>query len=200
PSISKEKGTLADNQTLGTAYMYYSGDCIIGDSVGLGKTVQVSALINLKRKQNHDNGLPFRYLFLTEKTLVEQAVRELTRFTRQYVHELTGEKKENVKWREEMWDGHKGGIVAPHSLLKQQVFHSWLDDMLDEYGLAEGSYYFDYLFIDESSLLGSTSTQLYKYAELLRRYAKHVILMNATPFESNLDTFYGQLNFLDPNL
>ncbi|MGF2714268.1 helicase-related protein [Bacillus cereus] len=200
PSISKEKGTLADNQTLGLAYMFYSGNCIIGDSVGLGKTVQVSALINLMRKQNHDRGLPFRYLFLTEKTLVEQAVKELTKFTRQYVHELTGEKKENVKWREEMWDGHKGGIVAPHSLIKQQVFHSWLDDMLDGHELANGNYYLDYIFIDESSFLGSTTTQIYKYAEQLRKYAKHVILMNATPFESNLDTFYGQLNFLDENL
>ncbi|MEC2463353.1 DEAD/DEAH box helicase [Bacillus cereus] len=200
PSISKEKGTLLDNQTLGVGYMFYSGNCIIGDSVGLGKTVQVSSLINLKRKENYDRKLPFRYLFLTEKTLVDQAVNELTRFTRQYVYDLSGDKPANMKWREQMWEGHKGGIVAPHSLIKQQVFHSWLDDMIDEHELESGHYYLDYIFIDESSFLGSTKTQIYKYAQVLKKYAKHIILMNATPFESNLECFYGQLNFLDDEL
>ncbi|PHE64377.1 helicase SNF [Bacillus toyonensis] len=200
PSISREKGTLRDAQTLGVAFMTYAGNCILGDSVGLGKTVQIASLINLGRKQNHDNGLPFRYLFLTEKTLVDQAVSKLTQFTRQYVHELSGEKKANDKWRKEKWEGHNGGIVAPHSLVNQQIFHSWLDDMLDDMDIAQGFTYFDYLFIDEGSIFGNTKTQTYKFAEALKKYCKNIIIMNATPFEKKLDVFYAQLNFLNKSL
>lgn len=199
PSISKEKGTLTDAQTLGTAFMWYSGSCLLGDSVGLGKTVQIAALLNLARKQNIKQGLPFRYLYLTEKTIVDQAVDKLVKFTRKYVHQLTGNKKENEEWREEMWGGHEGGIVAPHSIANQQIFHSWLSDVFDV-DEDEGYYYFDYLIVDESSIFGNTNTQAYKNATLLKRYCKNIIFLNATPFESNLNTFYAQLNFIDDKM
>lgn len=198
-SVSKEKGVLTDAQTLGVGFMYYAENCILGDSVGLGKTVQVASLLNIKRKMNKKRGLPFRYLYLTEKTIVDQAVNKLIKFTRQNVYELTGEKKDNQRWREQMWAGHDGGIVAPHSLVKQQVFHSWLSDVYD---VEEDKdyYYFDYLIVDEGSIFGNTSTQIYKYAELLKRYCNNVIILNATPFERNLDVFYAQLNFIDETL
>ena len=198
-SISKTKGTLTDAQTLGVAFMSYAGNCLLGDSVGLGKTVQIASLMNIARKRNHDRGIPFRYLYLTEKTIVSQAINKLIKFTRQYVHQLTGEKKENVAWRSEMYAGHEGGIVAPHSLVTNQVFHSWLSDQYDvDYD--QDHYYFDYLIVDEGSIFGNTTTKTYKYAEMLKRYCNKVIILNATPFERKLDVFYSQLHFCDETM
>lgn len=197
--ITKKKGTLTDAQTLGVGFMLYAKDCILGDSVGLGKTVQIASLMNIQRKINKDKGFSFRYLYLTEKTIVDQAVSKLIQFTRQNVYELTGEKKENTKWREEMWMGHEGGIVAPHSLVSNQIFHSWLADMHDTEEDAD-FYYFDYLIIDEGSILGNKNTQTYKYAEKLKEYCNRVIILNATPFEKNLEVFISQLNFVDETM
>src|SRR5690606_3144379 len=150
-------------------------------------------------KENYKKRLPFRYLYLTEKTIVDQAVDKLIKFTRQNVYELTGEKKENQIWRDEMWSGHEGGIVAPHSIVKQQIFHSWLADLHDTEE-DKGYYYFDYLIIDEGSIFGNTKNQIYKFAEQLKRYCKHVIILNATPFEKNLEVFYSQLHFVDDTM
>ena len=40
-------GKLRPEQTVGVAFMYYSPRSILGDGVGLGKTVEISALLNL---------------------------------------------------------------------------------------------------------------------------------------------------------
>ena len=40
-------GELRDYQTVGTGFLYYSRHSILGDGVGLGKTAEISALINL---------------------------------------------------------------------------------------------------------------------------------------------------------
>ena len=54
-------GTLRDEQTIGVCYMYYAGSCILGDSVGMGKTVEVVGLYNLlKSAYQKGNKRPFR--------------------------------------------------------------------------------------------------------------------------------------------
>lgn len=198
PNISKDKGELTDAQTLGVGFMLSAGNCILGDSVGLGKTVQIASLLNIRHKQATDKGFQFRYLYLTEKTIVNQAVNKLVKFTRRNVYELMGDKRSNQEWREEMWDGYTGGIVAPHSIVKQQIFQSWLADQFDV--ADEDHYYIDYLIIDEGSIFGNTKTQMYQYAMQLKRYCKNVIILNATPFEGNLDIFYAQLDYIDNSM
>lgn len=197
PEAERPAGKLTDGQTISVGYSFISGSCLIGDSVGLGKTVETSALINLLAKNKYDNlgnSQPFRYLFLTEKTIAPQVKVELTRFTGRYVKMLEGSKKKVSKFREENELGYDNGIVAPHSLINQPEFHAWLNDLKDG---DEEFKYFDLLIIDESSVLGNTKTQIYKNALKLKKYANRVILLNATPFESNLSFLYGQLNFVD---
>ena len=54
------------------------------------------------------------------------------------------------------------------------------------------------LIIDESSVLGGSSTnEIVKAYKSISKYFKRIIMLNATPFESNLMTFYNQLNLLD---
>ena len=46
PEEDRALGELSDLQTVGVSFMYVSKRLILGDSVGMGKTVQVAALIN----------------------------------------------------------------------------------------------------------------------------------------------------------
>ena len=75
-----ERGTLTDAQTVGVAYMYYARRCLLGDQVGLGKTVECAGLLNVIKQDGVRN-----ILFLTEKTIVPQIRDKLIKFTGEYV-------------------------------------------------------------------------------------------------------------------
>ena len=55
--VDKPLGTLRDEQTIGVSYLYNAKNCILGDSVGMGKTVQVAGLLNLLSKASERNCL-----------------------------------------------------------------------------------------------------------------------------------------------
>lgn len=59
--IKKPLGTLRDEQTIGVAFMFNAMRCILGDSVGMGKTVQVAGFLNLLKKAKE------RYILSTLK-------------------------------------------------------------------------------------------------------------------------------------
>ena len=80
PPQIKERGTLSDAQTIGVAFMYYARRCLIGDQVGLGKTVESAGLINILKQDGVKN-----ILFLTEKTIVPQIRDKIIKFTGEYV-------------------------------------------------------------------------------------------------------------------
>lgn len=50
--VCKERpiGELRDEQTIGVAFLYNAMNCILGDSVGMGKTVQVAGYLNLLKQ------------------------------------------------------------------------------------------------------------------------------------------------------
>lgn len=197
PEGALKQGSLTKAQTLGSAFMFYAKDCLLGDSVGLGKTVEICSLLNVTRKFKENNGLEFtgfKFLYLTEKSLVQQAQAELIKFTGQPVDLLYADKKSFLKYKEEHPEGITNGIVAPHSLFNQQELHSWLKDIRDG---DEEFNYFDYLIVDESAVLSNTKTNIYKNAKILQQSCMHTILLNATPFDLSLDTMYGQISFID---
>lgn len=192
--VHKRVGSLRDYQTLGVRFMLLSGNCLLTDSVGLGKTAQVSAVINLvstaKRKAQ---GSPFAFIYLTELSLVEQTRNELIRFTGSYVHSSNGEAANVEKLFEDISEKGFGGLVASYSIVSSHLFMSHLNAWVSENGLV------DYLFIDEGSVLRSKRTSTYKNFSTLRdNFCKTRVLMNATPFESTIDTMYSQLDFVDP--
>lgn len=195
--INPSKGSLTNFQTLGVAYMYFASRCILGDSVGLGKTVEVAGLFNLLKHIYNKNGHSFRFLFLTRKALVQPTQRKLIRFTGEYCFPLMGEKDKVNKWYDENSEELQSNVVGVHSLLKNSLFHAYLQMYVSEYGYNP----FDILVIDESGdVLSNSTSQYYKEASALVEYFDKVILLNATPFEGNLMAFYNQLNFLDNTL
>ena len=83
--IHKNYGTLRDDQTLAVGFMYSAKRCIIGDSVGMGKTVELAGTLNLLRNTKEERGEQLRYLVLTEKNLASQLRSELVKFTGEFV-------------------------------------------------------------------------------------------------------------------
>lgn len=187
-------GTLSDLQTVGVAYMFWAKSMILGDSVGLGKTVQLAGLMNLLsstyEKQGRDK--PFSALIAVEATNLESIQHKLIKFTGEYVYALPGDKKYVESFLENYAVlSHKGVryIVCNHSILKNPQIISWLTSFEESP--------FDLLCIDESSILGNPTSQMTKSVKGIRKYFSRVILLNATPFESKLDIFYTQLSVCD---
>lgn len=192
------KGKLENLQTIGVAYMFFAKSMILGDSVGIGKTVEVCGLCNLLEKYLSDKREdPFRFLLLTEKTAVDQVRNEMIRFTAHYVETVYGEKAKVQKFVQENYDELHYSVVAPHSLLKSKDFQEYMRFYTEEVGYNP----FDIIIIDESGdILCNPSTQYYKDGKYIADMFERVILLNATSFERELSNFYAQLNFLDDTL
>ena len=194
--IDKQVGELRDSQTIGVAYMFFSKRMVLGDSVGLGKTVQICGLCNLISQMKYKQGTTFRFLYLTEKNLIDQTRDEMIKFTGEYVDILRGEKKFVKKFAEENDPELLYSIVGTHSLINSVEFQEYMRTYRALYGCNP----FDALFIDESAIIGNTATKTYANGKHLADDFDWVIVMNATPFETNLRTFYAQLNFCDETL
>lgn len=189
----KPVGLLRDEQTLGVAFMYMAKRCILGDSVGIGKTVQTAGVLNLIRKAKGDG---MRYLVLTQKTIASQFREELVRFTGHYVQLIPSGEKDvmNIFLETNPYDSQLDySIVGTHNLLNTASFLQWLELCRTQgYGFP-----FDTLVIDESSVMGGTGTQIVNSYKAISKYFDNIYFLNATPFDTKLDIFYNQLSLLD---
>ena len=188
------EGTLSNLQTTGTAMMFFAKRCVLGDSTGIGKTVEVAALCNLLETLYYNEGKDFKFLYLTEKTLIPQTREKLIRFTGNYIQDLYGEKRYVQKFVDENYESLQYSVVGAHSLLTNDIFQTYLSSFYSDTGTCP----FDLLIVDESgSVLANTKTKTYGDASVIAGYMDRIILLNATSFENNLSSFYAQLNFVD---
>lgn len=192
--LEQYPGELENHQTIGVAYMYFASRLILGDSVGIGKTVEVCGLCNLLRKIYENNYEEFRFLYLTEKNLVSQAQEEMIKFTGDYVYALYGDKASVERFVSDNYTELNYSVVGAHSLLNSTTFQEYIRGFsVDTEGIP-----FDILIIDESGdVLTNPSTMTYKNAQFLGNFFDRIILLNATTFEKELRAFYAQLNFID---
>lgn len=184
-------GTLRPEQTIGVAYMYYAGSLLLGDDVGVGKTVQAAGLIRCWEKRFEAEGKPpFRAIFLAEKSSAAQIQDKIIKFTGDYVDLIeSGTKVEVEKFFQRNPQGYSHHVVATHAILLNPEF------------LARVSKYpFDLIIFDESSALKNSTTDLYDAAKALFKFIPRRILLNATVFETNLRDIYNQLYLVDPLL
>lgn len=180
-------GKLRDMQTVGVAFMYYAGSALLGDEVGLGKTVQIAGLCNLLKAEYVSQGKPFRYCFLTEKTSIDQIRKKMIQFTGEYVCMLeSGEQAIVDKYIKNFNNGNSYSIVGGHSLLNSSDFliHTAKNP-------------FDLIIVDESSIIKNTTSAIFKNTKALFKYHDRKILLNATPLEQSVEEFYNQLDLLD---
>lgn len=194
--VELRKGTLQNPQTIGVAYMYFAKRLILGDSVGMGKTVEVCGLCNLLETTYAKQGKPFRFLLLTGKNLVEKTRDKMIKFTGSYVEALYGEKDRITKFVENR-DYLGYSVVGAHSLIKSVHFQEYIRGYISETGVSP----FDLLIIDESGdILTNSKTQHYKDTVYLQSLFDRVVLLNATAFEKDLRQFYNQIDIVDDSL
>lgn len=191
--VDYEPAELTDAQTLGVAFLYYSKRCLLGDSVGVGKTVEFAGLCNLIKKRN---GQHFRFLYLTEKTLASEARRKLTRFTGNYVELLYGEKDKILKYADNNQNSIEYDTVGTHSLINSSTFQSFLLS----FEKANGYFPYDVVAVDESFVLKNSGNQIWKNAKKMFDKCEFAYMLNATPFETHLSDFYNQIHCLDDTL
>ena len=196
-------GILRDYQTVGVAYAFFAKRCMIGASVGMGKTLISAGLVNLLKTEKEKRGEPFSFLFLTETNTLKQHEREFVRFTNQVVWRTTGAKDQVNRVLENVGLESRPNIIGSHSLLTQPLFY----EAIEKYRREHGRNPFDIVIVDESSRVGvatgpfgGVTSKMYKNAKWLVQDLDRVIGLNATPFEKNLLTFFGQLNLLDDSL
>lgn len=186
-------GELRDYQTIGTAFMYLSPRSMIADGVGLGKTAEVSALINFLLTKGEMN----RFIMAVETSALAQTIYELMRFTGLRVIAMPGEAvKINRVIKKTDWNT-VNGIVIKHGTLKSDAFSRWLALNLNADGTNK---LFDVFFLDESSVVKNSETKTFKYTQNICNLAKRCHLMNATVFETNIMDIYYQFDIMDPNL
>ena len=195
--VDIRKGELTNLQTVGVAYMYFAKNLVLGDSVGLGKTVEVCGLCNLLEVERAKEGYEFRFLYLTSKNLLSQAQDEFIRFTANYVETLEGYAKPINNFYNDNINYIKHSVVGAHSLINSEKFQ----EFLVEYERRNGCSPFDLLIVDESGdILTNSTTKTYKNAQVMREMFERVILLNATPFEKDLRMFYNQIHLVDETL
>lgn len=184
---------LRDYQTVGTAFMYLSPRSILSDGCGLGKTAEVSGLINwLKYK-----GEMSRFLIAVETSAIGQTQAELMRFTGLYVVAMPSEAAKIKKVIEQTDWTKVDGIVIKHSTLRSDPFSKWLALNIDEQGMCK---IFDTFFLDESSVIKNDTTKMYNYTKNICQIVKRVHFMNATTFETNILDIYNQIDMMDQTL
>lgn len=198
-NYEKPYGTLRPEQTLGVAFMITAKRCILGDSVGMGKTVESAGVINYLTRIREQQGRHLRYLVLTQKNLAHQFRQELVKFTGEFVNLIeSGEQKSiDIFTNSNPYqDQLEYSIVGTHALLTTKGFIQWLEQCRT---MGQG-FPFDTLIVDESSCLGGTNTQIVNGYKAISKYFENIYFLNATPFESNLMVFYNQLALLDKDL
>lgn len=187
PQVDKKLGTLLDYQTVGVAFMYLAQRCMIGDEVGMGKTVQIAGFVNFMKKQYEKMGKPFRFCFLGEKASVEQLATKLIRFTGEYVGALeSSEQKVVANYLQANKEQRYYSIVGGHALLENP-------DFLIDCSRRP----FDLFIYDESAKLKNKDNKSFEAAKALFPKQTYLVELNATPLELNIWDFYNQLDLLD---
>lgn len=183
-------GELRDYQTVGTAFMYLSPRSIIGDGCGLGKTIEVAALINWLIYKNELT----RFLMAVESSAIAQTLYELTRFTGLNIIAMPSEAPK-IRRVIERTDWTKvNGIIIKHSTLRSDAFSKWLALNIDERGLCK---IFNTFFLDESSVIKNDTSKTYAYTKNICNIVERAHFMNATTFETNIMDIYHQMDMLN---
>lgn len=165
---------------------------LIGDGVGLGKTIEVGILLSELIKR----GKGRRVLVVTPKAILTQFQKEiftrfgiaLTRLDSQGITELNRSLPSTMN----VFAFHDRVIVSMDTLKN------------DRYLTALESVHWDTIIIDECHNVaikgGNTSNQRARLARVLCEKAEAVILASATPHDGTMEGFASLIKLLDPTL
>ncbi len=165
---------------------------LLADEVGLGKTIEACLILSrLLRTDRAD-----RALVVAPATLTVQWLGELYRKFHQTFVLLDRRRRDDVAKEHgegfNPFEAHRRAIVA-------------LEDLTGEPGLSQKAQAagFDLLVVDEAHRLerarGEAGSDAYLAVAPLTRAARHVLLLSATPLESDPHAFFRLLELLRPD-
>jgi len=177
------RGTLREYQREGVGWMQFLqklgvGGCL-ADDMGVGKTPQMLALLETRRKYRPD--IP-PSLAVVPRSLVYNWMQEAAKFTPGLrVLDHTGPDR-NANW-DRMQDFDL--VLSTYGTLRR--------DAADF-----RSFEFDYVILDEAQAIKNASSESAKAARLLQ--GKHRMVLTGTPIENHLGELWSLLEFLNPGM
>jgi len=177
-------GRLRDYQCEGLAWMLFLqrfsfGGCL-ADDMGVGKTAQVLALLEMRRELRSTGQPVAPSLIVVPKSLVFNWKEEAERFTPQLrVLDHTGMAREGNDFA--AWDV----ILTTYGTLRRDVLS--LKDLE-----------FDYVILDEAQAVKNADTESSKAVRLLR--GRYRLGLSGTPVENHLGELWSLFEFLNPGM
>jgi predicted nucleic acid-binding Zn finger protein len=172
------KTRLYPYQHAGVRFALYRPAALIGDQMGLGKTLQAIAAAILKSRIFGFNQI----LIITLASLKEQWKREIERFTNEKAVVVAG----SVLNRQRIYMED----AAPFKITN---YESVLRDM-DVIRRFEP----ELVILDEAQRIKNFATKTAEAIKMLPR--RHSLVLTGTPLENRLEDIYSIVQFLDPSL
>ncbi len=178
PEMPFLKTRLYPYQEAGVRFALYKPAALIGDQMGLGKTLQAIAAAILKKEIFGFS----KILVVTLASLKEQWKREIERFSTEKAVVISG----SVIQRRTIY-------TRDSSLFKITNYESVLRDIDVIHAFAP-----DIVILDEAQRIKNFET---KTAETIKSVPRrHALVLTGTPLENKLEDVYSIVQFLDPTI
>ena len=165
-------------ETAAAVLRRFRGRAILGDEVGLGKTIEAGLVL----KEYLLRGLVQRILIVTPPALVKQWQEELAQ---KFGLDFTTHEDEAFRDR-----GAEAWAVYP------QVIASLATARREPHSRAIRDVDYDLIIVDEAHHLKSRQTQGWQFVNDLK--TRYVLLLTATPVQNNLEELYNLVTLLQP--
>lgn len=172
--------TLRKYQEIGVKYLLHQEDGILGDDMGLGKSIQILAcMVSLKNcGESH-------FMVICPASVINNWCREIEQKTRLRYFKIHGDaKKQGIKdWYEQ------GGVAVTN-------FES-----LNKISLPEnGEFKIGMLAVDEAHYIKNENTKRRELTEKMCEKAKRKILLTGTAIENNVMEMISLISILRPDI
>ena len=158
---------------------------LIGDEIGLGKTIEAIMVIKYLREV----GLANRVLILVPRVLIDQWIGELSRLgISEELHRIERDTIDKLKTTE----FPNGVYIASIDLAKRDEYKDYIVKTR-----------WDLIIVDEAhrvGKIGDKETQRYKLVSEIARQNTSVLLLSATPHRGKAEDYIERLRLVDPFL
>lgn len=174
-------------QAIGSMFMYLSGRCLLGDSPGLGKTIQVAGALKLAQLY----GELKKVICIVPTSSIYQFTSEIEYTTGLKMLPIFGNKNQINKIWEEGIDNYDG-IVTNYSAFSQGT------ELTKK--LVPVADLFNACVLDESLVIQNKETIIYQTVFQIFKRMDFKFCLNGTSLTRNLEQFYNQIYCLDPQI
>ena len=165
---------------------------LIGDDVGLGKTIEAGLILKELKARNRANSV----LFLVPAHLQKKWIRDMERFfdidltvaDRQWVEA----ERRRLGEETNIWDQEGQSLVTSMAFLRQDEFQPEIEDA-----------FWDVVIIDEAhkaSKRGDSPSKTSLMAERVANRSESLLLLSATPHDGKGEAFRSLISYIDPFL